>query len=159
MPEESESSAGLGAFRYFRVLCLVGRDSVVGIGSRYGLCCLGIEYRRGGEIFRISSDRSWGPPSLLCNGYHPFSRGKTAGVWHLPPPPSNAEVKERVELYLYFLWGIVACYRVNCTFFTFYCVCLESLLACILPVSDVCGLSKNACTCWELKAYSFLGTW
>ena len=60
---------------------------------------------------------------------------------YLPPPPS-AEVKERVELYPYSLWAIVACYRVNCTF-TFYCVCLVSLLACILPVSDVCGVKQK----------------
>ena len=30
-------------------------------------------------------------------------------------PPYSAEVKERVELHLYsHLWGLVACYRVNC---------------------------------------------
>jgi hypothetical protein len=28
-------------------------------------------------------------------------------------PPYTAEVKERVQLYL---WALVACYRVNCTF-------------------------------------------
>jgi hypothetical protein len=31
------------------------------------------------------------------------------------PPPYSAEVKERVELYLY-IWAFVACYRVNFTF-------------------------------------------
>jgi len=37
------------------------------------------------------------------------------------PPPSSAEVKERVELYLYSpLWAFVACSGVNFTFtFTF----------------------------------------
>jgi hypothetical protein len=64
--EDSEPSTGLGEFRYRRGLCLVGRDSVVGIATRYGLYGPGIESRwGGGEIFRTSSDRSWGPPSLL----------------------------------------------------------------------------------------------
>jgi hypothetical protein len=31
----------------------------------------------GGEIFSTRPDRSWGPPSLLYNGY----RGKAAGAW------------------------------------------------------------------------------
>jgi hypothetical protein len=39
------------------------------------------------------------------------------GVDH--PPPSSAEVKERVELYLYSpFWAFMACSRVNFTFTT-----------------------------------------
>jgi hypothetical protein len=52
----------------------------------------------GGEIFHT---RPWSQPSLLCNGYQVFPRGKAAGAWHLPPTPSSAKVKERVQLYLY----------------------------------------------------------
>jgi hypothetical protein len=42
------------------------------------------------------------------------------------PPPSSAEVKEKVDEYLYStLWGFVACSRVNfiftCTVFIVYC--------------------------------------
>jgi hypothetical protein len=55
----------------------------------------------GGEIFRTRPDRPWGPPSLLYNGYRVFPRGKSAGVWRWPHTPSSAEVKERVELYIY----------------------------------------------------------
>jgi hypothetical protein len=33
----------------------------------------------GGEIFRTSPDRPWGPPSLLYNGYRVFPGGKAAG--------------------------------------------------------------------------------
>jgi hypothetical protein len=56
----------------------------------------------GGEIFRSRPDRPWGPPSLLYNGYRVYFPGvkrQGRGVDH--PPPSSAEIKEKVELYLY----------------------------------------------------------
>jgi hypothetical protein len=43
---------------------IVGRDSSVGIVSRYGLDDLGIDSSEG-EIFRTRSERPWGSPSLL----------------------------------------------------------------------------------------------
>ena len=46
--------------------------------------------------------RSWGPPSLLCNGCRVSFAGRNRPgrvVDH--PPPSSAEVKERVEIYIY----------------------------------------------------------
>ena len=52
-----------------------------------------------GEIFRTCSDRPWGPPSLLYNGSFPEIKRPERGVDH--PPTSSAEVKEKVELYLY----------------------------------------------------------
>jgi hypothetical protein len=64
---------------------------------------LGIEFRLGGGgIFRTRPDRPWGPLSLLYSGYRvsfPGVKRPRRGVNH--PPPSSAEVKERVELYLY----------------------------------------------------------
>ena len=78
-----------------------GRDSSVGIATRYGLNGPGIESRCGGEIFRNRPDRPWGPLNLLYNGYRvsfPGLKRPGRGVDH--PPPSSAEVKERVELYL-----------------------------------------------------------
>ena len=56
----------------------------------------------GGEIFHTHPDQPWGPPSLLYNGYQvsfPGVKQPGRGVDH--PPPSSAEVKERVALYLY----------------------------------------------------------
>jgi hypothetical protein len=53
----------------------------------------------GGEIFRSRPDRSWG---LVYNGYRvsfPGVKRPERGVDH--PPWSSAEVKKRVELYLY----------------------------------------------------------
>ena len=44
----------------------------------------------------------WGPPNLLYNMYRITPRGKEAGAWPYPPITSDAEVKERVWLHLYF---------------------------------------------------------
>jgi len=68
----------------------------------------GIEFRWRGEIFRTRSDRSWGPPSLLYNGSmgtasFPEVKQPGRGVDH--PPPSSAEVKERIQIYRYFPSG------------------------------------------------------
>ena len=56
----------------------------------------------GGEIFLTCPYRPWGSPSLLHNGYRvSFSGVKRRGRGVDHPPPSSAEVKERVDLYLY----------------------------------------------------------
>jgi hypothetical protein len=54
---------------------------------------------RGSHIFRKLSDLLWGPSSLLHIGYCVSFLGVKRGVNH--PLPSSAEVKERVEQYLY----------------------------------------------------------
>ena len=54
------------------------------------------------EIFRIRPEWRWGPPSLLYNGYRlsfPGAKRLGRGVNH--PTPTSAEVKDRVELYVY----------------------------------------------------------
>jgi hypothetical protein len=56
----------------------------------------------GGEVFRTRPDRSWGPPSVLgAIGTGTFPGVKRPGCDVDQPPPSSAEVKERVELYLF----------------------------------------------------------
>jgi len=79
----------------------VGPGSVVGIVTAYGLD--GPEIESGwGEIFHTNPDRPWGPRSLLYNGYRLFPGGKVLpGRDADPSPPYSAEVKNRVELYLY----------------------------------------------------------
>ena len=70
-----------------------GPGSVVGIATSYRLDGLGIESRWGGEIFRTSPDRPWGPPSLLYNRYRVFPGGKERpGRDADPSPPSSAVV-------------------------------------------------------------------
>ena len=51
-----------------------GRDSPVGIATRYGLSGPGIE-------FRTRPDLPWGPPSLLYNGYRVFTGAKAVWAW------------------------------------------------------------------------------
>jgi hypothetical protein len=56
----------------------------------------------GGEIFRNIPDWPWGPPILLYSGYQVFfPRVKRPERGFDHPPPSSADVKGRVELYLY----------------------------------------------------------
>ena len=51
-----------------------GRDSSVGIATRYRLYGPGIEFRWG-EFFRTRPDRPWDPPNLLYNGYRVSFQG------------------------------------------------------------------------------------
>jgi hypothetical protein len=56
-----------------------------------------------GDIFRTRPNRPWGPPSLLTSRYwvsFPGDKAAEGGVNLLPQ--FSTEVKERVELYLYF---------------------------------------------------------
>ena len=89
----------------------VGPDSSVGTTTRYGLDGPGIESHCGRD-FPHSSRPALGPnqPPIkwvprLCWG------GKAAGAWRWTPTPSSADVKERVELYLYStsgpLWSVL----------------------------------------------------
>ena len=78
----------------------VGRDGVVVIANRYGLDCPGSNTGRR-EIFCTRPERLQGPPSLLYNGYRYCLGVKRQGRGVDHPPPTSAEVKERVKLYIY----------------------------------------------------------
>jgi len=83
-----------------------GSDSSVGIATRYVLDGPRIDSRRGGVRISapVQTDPGAHPASCTCvPGL--FLEGKTAGAWCWLPTPSIAEVKERVELYLYSLSG------------------------------------------------------
>jgi hypothetical protein len=81
--------------------CKRGRDSAVGIATRYGLSGPGIDSRWGRE-FPHPSRSDLGPtqpPIQWISGF--FPGGKASGAWRWPPTRSSAEVKNRVGLYLY----------------------------------------------------------
>ena len=78
-----------------------GRDSAVGIATRYGLDGRGIESRWG---VRFSAPVQTGPgahPASYAMGTRSFPAVKRPGRGVDHPPQSSAEVKERVELHLY----------------------------------------------------------
>ena len=84
---------------YYR-WCIVGRDSSVGIATCYRLDGPTIESRWGRDFPHPSRLALW-PSSLLkwVPGLSREVKWPGRGVDH--PPPSSAEVKERVELYQY----------------------------------------------------------
>ena len=63
-----------------------GRDSSVGIATRYGLGGPGIKSRCGRD-FSHPSRKTRGPPNLLYNGYRVFPGSKAAGAWLWSPTP------------------------------------------------------------------------
>jgi hypothetical protein len=74
-------------FNFSRILPfkLPSRDSVVGIATGYGLDDrgIGVQIPIGSRIFSSPrlSDRLWGPPNLLSNGYWELFPGdKAAGA-------------------------------------------------------------------------------
>jgi hypothetical protein len=80
---------------------LVGRDSSVGIATRYGLDGPETQSRWGVRFFApVQTDPGVHPPSCtMGTGSFPRIKRPWCGVDH--PPPSIAKVKERVVLYLY----------------------------------------------------------
>ena len=58
------------------IRAFMGRDSSVGIATRYGLDGPGSKPGKG-EIFRTHPDRPCGPPSLLHNWYRVFLGGQS----------------------------------------------------------------------------------
>ena len=108
-----------------------------------------------GEIFHTHPDRPWRPPSLLYSGYRVFPGGKAAGVWRWPSTPSSAEVKERVQLYLYSTsgpswpglgWTLPLSY-IYIYIYIYICVCV-----CVCMYMYMC-----VCVC--VYIYIYMGAW
>ena len=97
----------------------MNQDSSVGIATRYGLDGPGIE-SQWGTRFSVPVQTALEAHILQCNGHRVSFKGVKPlrrGVDH--PPPSSAEVKERVELYMCYPSGHLVCNRVN---FNFLCM-------------------------------------
>ena len=79
----------------------MAQDSSVCIANSYGHNGPGIEFRwrRDFPLPSRTALETIQPPIQWVPGLFPGV--KTAGAWRWPPTPSIAEVKERVELYLY----------------------------------------------------------
>ena len=74
----------------------MGRDSSVDIATRYGNQILV------GSRFSAPVQTGLGAHTAsYTRGTGLLTGGKGAGAWCCPPTPSTAEVKERVETYLY----------------------------------------------------------
>jgi hypothetical protein len=96
-----KSSKTKEKFSVLNCLSSEGRHSSVGIATGYGLDCPGIESRWGREFPHLSRPAvgSTQPPIQWVPCLSRGLRRPWRGVDH--PPPSTADVKERVELYLY----------------------------------------------------------
>ena len=83
----------------------MGPESSVGIATRHGLDGPGIESRWRRDFPHLSrpAPEPTQPPVQWVPGL--FARAEEAEAWHYHQIPSSAEVKERVELYLYSLSG------------------------------------------------------
>jgi hypothetical protein len=94
-----------------RHITIQGRDSSVGISTRYRLDGPEIESR---WVGRFSAPVQTGPGAhpasyIISNELFPGVKRPGRGVDH--PPPSSAEVKKRVELHPFL--AFMACSRVN----------------------------------------------
>jgi len=70
-----------------------------------------------GEIFRTCSDRPWGPPSLLYNGYRVFPGCKERpGRDADPSPPSSAVVMKEWSCTSTPPMGRTACTEPQCLY-------------------------------------------
>jgi len=81
------------------------RDSSVGIATRYGLDGPGIESRRGPRFSALLQAGPEAHPDSCTMGTGSFPGVKRPGCGVDHPPTSSADVKERVELYLYSPYG------------------------------------------------------
>jgi hypothetical protein len=83
----------------------VGRNSVAGIATGYGLDVPGIETRWRARFSALVQTGPGANPASYTMGTDPFPEVKRQGRGVDRLAPYSAEVKERVELYLYFSSG------------------------------------------------------
>ena len=89
-----------GRLFYTTLKYIVGQDSAVGIASRYGLDGPGIESLWWATFSAPVQTGPGAHPASCTMGTGSVPRVKQPGRGVDHPPPSSAEVKERVQLYL-----------------------------------------------------------
>ena len=77
------------AFLQVLPVIVVGRDSSVGIATRYGLDGLGIESRWGARFSAPVQNGRGSHPASCTIGTGSFSGGEAAEAWRWPPKPSQ----------------------------------------------------------------------
>ena len=90
-----------GTLFYTTLKYIVGQDSAVGIASRYGLDGPGIESLWWATFSAPVQTGPGAHPASCTMGTGSVPRVKQPGRGVDHPPPSSAEVKERVELYFH----------------------------------------------------------
>ena len=88
------------------LVCIMGRDSSVGIATRYGLDGPGIESRWGARFFAPVQTSPGAYPACCTIGSGSFTGVKRSGRGADHPPPSKCLGHERVGLYLYSSSGL-----------------------------------------------------
>jgi hypothetical protein len=85
----------------FLLMLILGRNSKVGPATRYGLNGVGIESQWGARFSALCRPvpGPTQPPTQQVPGLSRGVKRPGRGVDHLPP--YSAEVRERVELYIY----------------------------------------------------------
>jgi len=100
-----------GCFEPRTAVLSLGRDSSVGIATPYRLEGSGIESGES-EVFSAFVQTGSGAHPVSCKiGTGSFPVVKLSGRSTDLPPPSSADVKERVELYFYFSSGLHALFQ------------------------------------------------
>jgi hypothetical protein len=79
--KETISRTTIYIYIYIITVFQTGRDSSVGIATRYRLNGPEIEFLWGRDFPHPSRPAPGGPPSLLYNRYRVSPGGKTAGAW------------------------------------------------------------------------------
>ena len=116
---------------------VVGRDSSVGIATRYGLDGPGIESRWGRD-FPHPSRPALVPTQPQYNEYRFFPADKAAGAWCWPPTPIKRRGwRKSRTIPLLPLWAFVSCSRVN---FTFYLLTLPAFNTLNAELNPICHL-------------------
>jgi hypothetical protein len=133
---------------WVRTNCTVGRDSLVGTATRYGLDGPGIVSRWGARFSAPLQTGPVGSSTLLYNRYRvSFPGVKPPGRGFYHPTPSSAEVKESRAIPLPPLWAFMARSRANFTFYILHDNFLDASNQISASIGSECDLGGCFSVC------------